>query len=62
MKRALIASMAALGLVATPVIAATTSTPAPAKVTKSQKKAAKLAAKNQKAAAKTAAKPAAKTN
>ena len=50
MKRVIIASAAALGLLAAPAIAATA--PTAAKVTKSEKK----AAKNQKAAAKTAAK------
>jgi hypothetical protein len=55
MKRALIASIAALGIVATPALA-TTSTPAPAKVTKAQKKAAKVGPANQKVAAKTALK------
>ena len=63
MNRALIASIAALGIIATPALA-TTSTPAPAKVTKSERKAAKAAAKQQKVAAKAAsrtAKPAAKT-
>ena len=56
MKRALLASLAAFGVLAAPAIATATTTQAKPKVTKSQKKAAKLAAKNQKAAAKTAAK------
>ena len=56
MKRALLASFAAFGILAAPAIATATTTQANAKVAKSQKKAAKLAAKNQKAAAKTAAK------
>jgi hypothetical protein len=55
MKRALIASFAALSVMAAPALAATT-TAVPTKVTKSEKKQAKLAAKQQKAAAKTAAK------
>jgi hypothetical protein len=54
MKR-LIASFAALGMLATPVVA-TATTKADAKITKSQKKAAKVAAKRQTAAAKVAAK------
>ena len=54
MKRALIASFAALGIVAAPVIAATA--PAKPKVTKTEKKTAKVAAKNQQTAAKTASK------
>jgi hypothetical protein len=56
MKRALIASFAALGVLAAPAVAATTATKADAKVTKSEKKAAKsqkLAAKPAKAAPKT---------
>ena len=56
MKRALLASLAAFGILAAPTIANATTTQASAKVAKSQKKAAKLAAKNQKAAAKSAAK------
>ena len=54
MKRALLASLAAFGILATPTIA-TAMTKADAKVAKSEKKAAKLAAKN-KVAVKTAAK------
>jgi hypothetical protein len=55
MKRALLASLAAFGILAAPTIA-TATTKAVTKVTKSERKTAKLAAKNQKAAAKTAAK------
>ena len=55
MKRALITSVAALGIVAAPALAAGTSKPA-ASVSKTEKKAAKA----QKKAAKAAAKPAAK--
>ena len=56
MKRALIASFAALGVLAAPAIAATTAAKSDVKVTKTQKKVAKAAAKNQKMAAKTAPK------
>lgn len=56
MKRALLASLAAFGILAAPTIATATTKAADAKVVKSQKKAAKLAARNHKAAAKTAAK------
>ncbi|MFL6730963.1 MAG: hypothetical protein ACJ8EH_02015 [Sphingomicrobium sp.] len=41
MKRALVASFAALGVLSAPAVAATTATKADAKVTKSEKKAAK---------------------
>jgi hypothetical protein len=51
MKRALIASFAALGIIAAPAVAATSVTKTDAKVTKTEKKAAKV----QKKAAKTAA-------
>ena len=55
MKRALLASLAAFGLIASPTIA-TATTKTEAKVVKSEKKAARLAAKKQKAGAKAAAK------
>ena len=53
MKRALLASLAAFGILAAPTIA-TATTKADAKVAKAEKKAAMLAAKNQKAGAKAA--------
>jgi hypothetical protein len=56
MKHALVASFAALGILAAPAIAATSTTKTDTKVAKSEKKAAKVAAKNSKASVKTAAK------
>ena len=57
MKRALIASFAALGILAAPAVAAPSAAKTDAKVvSKDQMVAAKAAAKNQKAAAKAAAK------
>ena len=56
MKRSLIASFAALSVIAAPAVAATMAPKAGANVTKSEKKQAKLAAKQQKAAPKMAAK------
>jgi len=56
MKRALIASFAALGIVAAPALATTTTVKPGVKMSKTEKKAAKAAAKNQKLAAKTAPK------
>ena len=56
MKRALIASFAALGIVAAPALATATSAKPGVKASKTEKKAAKAAAKNQKLAAKTAPK------
>jgi hypothetical protein len=56
MKRALIASFAALGIVAAPAIAATTTAKAGPNVSKTEKKAAKAAAKNAKVAPKAAPK------
>ena len=56
MKRALIASFAALGIVAAPALATTTTAKPDVKMSKTEKKAAKAAAKNQKVAAKTAPK------
>ena len=53
MKRSLIASFAALSMVAAPALAATTTTPAPAKVAKYQKPSKLAGAKVTKAAAKT---------
>jgi hypothetical protein len=59
MKRLLIASAAALGIVAAPAVATTTAKPATAQsktqkaAAKAQKRSAQLAAKQQKAAAKT---------
>ena len=56
MKRRLIASFAVLGMVAVPALAATTQSPAPAKVAKHQKSSKLAGAKVTKTAAKTGAK------